>query len=335
MKSSPKDPSQNSLTTIIDHSLPWLALALLAVFPLIAEPLGLDYYLGFITRLLIVMMIVISLNFLAGYGGMVALGHAGFIGVGAYAMVALVQAGLQSVWLLWASAALATALAAALIGLVVLRTRGMYFLMITLAFAEMFYYVAVSLRVYGGDDGYILSAPLSFGAGLSSGNVHFLYGVVLVMFVLCFGFFNRMVDSSFGKAIVGSRDNETRMRMLGYPVRRLQWQAFIICGACAGLGGAMMMTQNGFISPTTLHWTHSAELLVIVALGGMGYKWGPIVGAALWELMVEFLPQLTEYWHWPMGVLVILIILFAPDGLCNVFSPLRRGKPAAPKATSP
>jgi len=309
----------------VGRSLPWLALALLIIFPFIAEPLGLDYYLGFVTRLLIVMMIVTSLNFLAGYGGMVALGHAGFIGVGAYAMVALVEAGLQSVWLLWAGAALATALAAALIGLVVLRTRGMYFLMITLAFAEMFYYVAVSLRVYGGDDGYILSAPLSFGAGLSGGNV--LYGVVLVMFLLCFAFFNRMVDSRFGKAIVGSRDNETRMRMLGYPVLRLQWQAFIICSACAGLGGAMMMTQNGFISPTTLHWTHSAELLVIVALGGMGYKWGPIAGAALWELMVEFLPQFTEYWHWPMGVLVIGIILFAPDGLCNVFNPSRSGKP--------
>jgi len=312
------------------RSLPWLALAFLLALPFVVGPLGLDYYLGFITRLLIVMMIVTSLNFLAGYGGMVALGHAGFIGVGAYAMVALLEAGLESVWLLWAGAVLVTALVAALIGLVVLRTRGMYFLMITLAFAEMFYYIAVSLRIYGGDDGYILSAPLQFGAGLfaanlSTSNAYVLYGVVLLMFVLSMGFFNRMVVSRFGKAIIGIRDNETRMRMLGYPVRRLQWQAFIICSACAGLGGAMMLTQNGFISPTTLHWTHSAELLVIVALGGMGYKWGPIIGAALWELMVEFLPQLTEYWHWPMGVLVILIILFAPEGLCNLFND---GRPA-------
>jgi len=300
--------------------MPCLCLLLVAAFPFIAGPLGLDYYTGFATRLLIVMMIVASLNFLAGYGGMVALGHAGFIGVGAYALVAMVEGlGLESAWLLWAGAAAATALVAGLIGLIVLRTRGMYFLMITLAFAEMFYYIAVSLRVVGGDDGYILAVPLQFGGGMSSADAHLLYGVVAGVCVLCFAFFTRMVDSRFGKAIQGIRDNETRMALLGYPTLRLQWQAFVICAACAGLGGAMLVTQNGFISPSTLHWTHSAELLVIVALGGMGYKWGPIVGAALWELMVEFLPQLTEYWHWPMGLLVILIILFAPEGLCNIF----------------
>lgn len=305
------------------RSSPWLSLLgvlLLAVFPFVAEPLGLDYYTGFVTRLLITMIIVTSLNFLAGYGGMVALGHAGFIGVGSYTMVAMVEAGIDSIWLLWSGAALFTAVIACLIGLVVLRTRGMYFLMITLAFAEMFYYIAVSLRMYGGDDGYILSTPLQLGLGLDPGDTTTLYIVVAVMFVLCLAFFNRMVDSRFGKALIGVRDNEVRMRALGYPTFRLQLQGFVICSAVAGLGGAMMMTQNGFVSPTTLQWTHSAELLVIVALGGMGYKWGAILGAGLWGLLTEFLPQLTEYWHWPMGVLIIAIILLSPNGLCALFS---------------
>ena len=266
------------------------------------------------------MIIVTSLNFLLGYGGMIALGHAGFIGIGSYAMVALVEAGISSVWLLWLGATVITAIGAALIGLVVLRTRGIYFLMSTLAFAEMVYYIAVSLRRYGGDDGYILSTPLSFGFGFDAADTHTLYAVVLVMFIVAFAFFNRMVDSRFGKAIMGIRDNPVRMQAMGYPTSKLQLQAFVIGSAVAGLGGAMMMTQNGFISPTTIHWTHSAELMVIVALGGMGYKWGAILGAGLWGVLKEFLPQLTEYWHWPMGLMVIIIILFAPNGLWALFS---------------
>lgn len=299
---------------------PLLLLAALIAFPFIAEPLGLDYYTGFVMRLMIAMMIATSLNFLAGYGGMIALGHAGFIGIGSYAMVALVEAGISSVWLLWLGATLISAIAALLIGLVVLRTRGMYFLMITLAFAEMVYYIAVSLRMYGGDDGYILATPLRFGFGLDSGDTHALYGVVLAVFVLSLLLFFGMIASRFGKAVIGIRDNETRMRALGYPTTRLRLQAFVICSAWAGLGGAMMMTQNGFISPTSIQWTHSAELLVVVALGGMGYRWGAVAGAGLWGVLVEFLPQLTEYWHWPLGVLVIAIILFAPHGLCALFS---------------
>ena len=300
--------------------VPLLGILLLAGFPWFSHFIGLDYYTGFVMRLMILMIIVTSLNFLLGYGGMIALGHAGFIGIGSYAMVALVEAGITSVWVLWLGATVITAIGAALIGLVVLRTRGIYFLMSTLAFAEMVYYIAVSLRRYGGDDGYILSTPLSFGFGFEAADTHTLYAVVLMVFILAFAFFNRMVDSRFGKAIMGIRDNHVRMQAMGYPTGKLQLQAFVIGSAVAGLGGAMMMTQNGFISPTTIHWTHSAELMVIVALGGMGYKWGAILGAGLWGVLKEFLPQLTEYWHWPMGLMVIIIILFAPNGLWALFS---------------
>lgn len=299
---------------------PMAGIILLACFPYFSLHFGLDYYTGFIIRLMILAIVVTSLNFLLGYGGMIALGHAGFIGIGSYAMVALVEAGIDSVWLLWLGATLVTVVAATLIGLVVLRTRGIYFLMSTLAFAEMVYYIAVSLRQYGGDDGYILALPLTFGLGLDAADANTLYMVVLAVFVLIFLFLNRTIDSRFGKAITGIRDNATRMQVLGYPTFKLQLQGFVIGSSIAGLAGAMMMTQNGFISPTTIHWTHSAELMVIVALGGMGYKWGAIVGAGVWGVLKEFLPQVTDYWHWPLGLMVIAIILYAPNGLWPLFA---------------
>lgn len=302
----------------------WLGIAVLAAFPWIAAQLGLDYYVSFVMRMLILALIVSSLNFLMGYGGMPALGHAGFIGVGSYTMVALVEAGVDSVAQLWLGAMLVTAIVAIPIGLIVLRTRGIYFLMITLAFAEMIYYIAVSLRMYGGDDGYILSTPLFFGMGYSAYDTNVMYWVVLVTTVIGLAALKHIIGSRFGQATIGIRDNEVRMQALGYPTFRLRLQTFVIAATVAGLGGAMMMTQNGFVSPTSIHWTHSAELMIIVALGGMGSKWGPIAGVVLWSVLKEFLPQITEYWHWPMGLLAIVLILLAPDGLSSLFGPNRQ-----------
>jgi len=306
-------------TPRLESHLTLLGILIRAAFPWLAERLGLDYYVGFVMRVIILALVVSSLNFLMGYGGLPALGHAGFIGVGSYTMVALVEAGVESVALLWLGAIAVSIIAAFFIGLIVLRTRGIYYLMITLAFAEMIYYIAVSLSMYGGDDGYILSAPVSLGLGYTPSDTGVLYRVVLAVVVLGLAFLKHITGSRFGQAVVGIRDNETRMQALGYPTFWLRLQTFVIASAIAGLGGAMMMTQNGFISLTTIHWTHSAELMVIVALGGMGSKWGPIVGVVLWSLLKEFLPQLTEYWHWPMGLLVIIIILVAPNGLSSLF----------------
>lgn len=299
--------------------------ALLAALPLLAPVLGLEYYIGFATRLLITMLIAASLNFLMGYGGMVALGHAGFAGVGAYTMVAMIEAGAQSAWLMWGGAALAAAAAALIIGAVSLRTRGVYFIMITLAFAQMLYYVAVSLRAYGGDDGYSLAERPLFGFGLDAGDDRVLYWAVLAVVALLFAFLHQLVDTRFGHAMTGIRDNENRMRALGSPAYLLKLQAFVLTAAIAGIGGAMMMTQNGFVSPSSMHWSQSAILIVIVVLGGLGHRWGGVLGAAVWVSLEELLRQLTEYWHWPLGALLIAIILFAPEGL----GPLLTGRRAA------
>ena len=301
--------------------LPWLVLLALAVFPLLAPAFGLEYYVGFVRRLLIVAIAASSLNFIVGYGGMAALGHAGFIGVGAYTVVALVDAGFSSAWLAWAAALVVAALAAALIGAVSLRTRGVYFIMITLAFAQMLYYLALSLRTWGGDDGYGLYSPLQLGFGFDASGDLF-YWVVLALAVLVFAAFSRVAHARYGHALRGIRDNETRMVALGYPVYGLKLAGFVAAGAVAGLAGGLLASHNAFVSPGMMHWTQSALLLVMVVLGGLGRRWGAPLGVALWLTLEEVLKMHTDYWHWPLGMLLLVVVFRAPQGLAAL---LERG----------
>ncbi|WP_307690252.1 branched-chain amino acid ABC transporter permease [Variovorax ginsengisoli] len=281
-----------------------------------------EFYIGFVRRVLIVALAAASLNFILGFGGMVALGHAGFIGVGAYTVVALSDAGFASAWLLWPAAAVVAGLVAALIGTVALRTRGVYFIMTTLAFAQMLYFVAVSLRNYGGDDGYTLPARPTLGLGIDLGNETHFYWLVLALVALLLAWMQRATRSRFGHALMGIRDNEVRMRALGYPVFRIQLAAFAIAGAIAGLAGALLAGGNGFISPGAMHWTQSATLVVMVVIGGLGRSWGGPVGAAVWLVLEEVLKQYTDHWHLPLGLLLIAVALWAPKGLAA----LSRGK---------
>lgn len=295
--------------------LPLALLGALALFPLVASALGLDFYIGFVRRVLVVALAAASLNFIMGFGGMVALGHAGFVGVGAYAVVMLSDAGVTSAWVVWAAAMALAALAALLIGAVSLRTRGVYFIMITLAFAQMLYFVFVSLRSYGGDDGYTLSMRPLLGLGLNGADESTLYWVVLALMALVLWWLDRATASRFGAALAGIRDNETRMRALGYPVYLLQLTAFGLAGAVAGLAGALLATGNSFVSPSMMHWTQSATLIVMVVIGGLGRRWGGPVGAAVWLTLEEVLKLNTDYWHMPLGALLIVTALYAPQGL--------------------
>ena len=294
---------------------PWVLLVVLAALPWIAAFAGAEYYVGFVRRILIFMLAVAGLNFILGYGGMVALGQAGFVGVGAYTLVAMSDAGFTSAWGMWIAATLVAALVSAVVGLVSLRTRGAYFIMITLAFAQMIYYVSVSIASYGGDDGYTLPQRPALGFGLDSANEPTLYWVVLAIVVVIFILLNRVTCSRFGHALVGARDNETRMLALGYPVFRIRLVAFTIAGAMAGLAGALLVTHNSFVSPTVIHWTSSATMIVMVLLGGVGRRWGGPLGAAVWIILEEVFRGMTDYWHWPLGVLLIFLVFFAPKGL--------------------
>ena len=298
---------------------PWLLLAAAALFPLLATALDQGFYIGFMRRVLIFALAATSLNFILGYGGMVALGHAGFIGVGAYTVVILVDAGQTSSLLLWPAAMLCAAFAAWVIGAISLRTKGVYFIMITLAFAQMLYFIFVSLRSYGGDDGYTLMSRPSLPFGLDAANETTLYWVVLVIVAVVLWLYKRATESRFGHALTGIRDNETRMRALGYPVYRLQVTAFVAAGAVAGLCGAMLASHNSFVSAGVMHWAQSATLIIMVVVGGTGSRWGGVIGAAVWLLLEEVLKMGTEYWHLPLGLLLIVIALYAPKGVTALF----------------
>ncbi|GKS95247.1 branched-chain amino acid ABC transporter permease [Acidovorax sp. SUPP2825] len=295
--------------------LPLALLAALAVFPLVASALGLDFYIGFVRRVLVVALAAASLNFIMGFGGIVALGHAGFMGVGAYTVVVLSDAGATSAWVVWGAAMVLAALAAALVGAISLRTQGVYFIMITLAFAQMLYFVFVSLRSYGGDDGYTLPMRPVLGLGLDAMHEPTLYWVVLALVALVLWWLDRATASRFGAALAGIRDNATRMRALGYPVYLLQLASFTLAGAVAGLAGALLATGNSFVSPAMMHWTQSATLIVMVVIGGLGRRWGGPLGAAVWLALEEALKLHTDYWHMPLGLLLIATALYAPRGL--------------------
>ncbi|MBB4226102.1 branched-chain amino acid transport system permease protein [Variovorax guangxiensis] len=305
--------------------VPWIVLAVLASLPLWAAATDQYYYLDFARRILIVVLATASLNLLVGYGGMVALGHAGFVGVGAYTVAAFVEAGVQSAWTLWALSGVCAGLVACLMGTVALRTRGVYFIMITLAFAQLLYYLAVSMRIYGGDDGYNLPFRPQVGPGLSLDDSATFFWLVLAFAAACFAGLQYLLGSRFGKALCGIRDNEARMTALGYPVFRLRLAAFTLAGAIAGLSGSLLIMHNGFISPSSIHWSQSSILLVMLVLGGVARPWGAAIGTTVWMVLEEVLRQSTEYWHWPLGALLILIVLAAPQGLAQLH---RRGKPA-------
>ncbi len=292
----------------------------LALFPYAAAALGLDFYVSVARRMLIYALAATSLNLILGYGGMVALGHAAFFGAGAYVVGILDASGIHAALLAWPAAAAVAALLALLVGAVSLRTRGVYFIMITLAFAQMVYYLFISLRQYGGEDGLNLSGySLLPGIDLADGTS--FYYLVLALFVLLMWLFGRLVDSRFGAALQGIRENESRMEALGYPVYRLKLTAFVLSGAAAGLAGALLANHNLFISPSLMHWTQSANLLVMVLVGGIGLRYGGVAGAMLMLALEEVLRMWTEYWHLPLGILLLCVVFGAPRGVAGLAGP--------------
>jgi branched-chain amino acid transport system permease protein len=309
--------------SVTGFALPLAILLLLAAMPWCLSALGLDYYLGFARRILIVALAAVSLDLLVGSAGLVALGHAGFMGVGAYALAVFFEAGVTSAWLLWLGAFVVAGAFSLVMGAVALRTRDVYFIMITLAFGQMLYYLAVTLRGYGGDDGYNLQQKPLLGFGLSTEHDTVFYWVVVAVVALGWLLVRWVTASPFGKVLVAARDNDARTTALGYPVYRTRLLAFTLAGAIAGLAGALMLTHNGFVSPANMHWSSSAILLVMLAVGGVGRTWGPLVGVSIWMIAEEWLRNATDYWHWPLGLLLIAVALVAPRGVTALRLALR------------
>ncbi|NMM26900.1 MAG: branched-chain amino acid ABC transporter permease [Glaciimonas sp.] len=299
-----------------------ILLVLLAAFPFAAEISGETFYIGVVSRLLIFALAATSLNLILGFGGMVSLGHAAYFGAGAYTVAILMQYGVLSAWISWPAAFLAGALLALIIGLISLRTKGVYFIMITLAFAQMIYYVFISLKAYGGDDGMNLPRRSTLGIDLASDTT--FYYVVLFIFVVAISLIHRLINSRFGRVLQAVRENKIRMEAIGYPVFRYKLVCFVIAGALASLAGALLANLTLMVSPNLMHWTQSASLMVMVILGGIGYFAAGIIGAVTMLLLEEILSSYTIHWQLALGLILLGVVLFLPRGLASLFERLKR-----------
>jgi branched-chain amino acid transport system permease protein len=301
-----------------------ILVGIVVAFPLAMHAMDQQFYVSFATRVLIYAMAAASLNLVLGYGGMVSFGHAAFFGAGAYIVGILSVEGVTSLWIAWPTAIAVAALAAFVIGAVSLRTRGVYFIMITLAFAQMMYYVFVSMKAYGGDDGLSLPARSTPGFGVSLSNDFVWYYLVLVLLMIILYLLHRLLRSRFGRVIEAIRENETRATAIGYPVYRYKLLCFVISGAIAGLAGALIANQTSYVGPALLHWVQSGTLMIMVILGGVGRFWGGPVGAVVLLALEEGFsgsPLLGEYalhWQLPVGVILLAVVLLAPQGIAGL-----------------
>jgi branched-chain amino acid transport system permease protein len=299
---------------------------LLALVPVFSHWLGQSFYVTLVSRMMIFALAATGLNLAMGYGAMVSFGHALYIGVGAYAVGVLSFHGIGNGWVHLAVALGAGTLLATGVGAVCLRAKGVGFIMITLAFAQMFYFLAISLKHYGGDDGFSLPARSHFGAGLDLDDNVVLYYLILALLLAVLFLFHRLVHARFGMVLRGCRANERRMRALGFPAAPVQLAAYVISALVCVLAGVLLANMTRYVSPAYMHWTLSGDLVVIVVLGGLGTLVGPVGGAVLWLALEEAFSSFHTGWpaldalvrtHWLglLGVLAVVVALKLKDGL--------------------
>jgi len=314
---------------------------LLAAVPVYAAVTANTFLVTLFTRVIILGMAATSLNLILGYGGMVSFGHAVYLGIGGYAVGILAFEGATSGFVQWPLAILVSALFALVVGALSLRTRGVYFIMITLAFAQLVYYFGVGLDRYGADDGLSIRVRSQFAGLLNLSDRTQFYYLCLALLVVTIYLIARLVNSRFGMVIQGARSNDRRMRAIGFATFRYRLTAFVIAGAICGLAGALLANHTGFISPATMHWTRSGDLIVMVVLGGMGSSFGPLIGAVALLSLEEALPvlirvaasplfgdaalRMAEYWQIVLGPLFLLVVLFARGGIDGLLAGARRG----------
>ena len=291
-----------------------LVLVLLASLPLLTALFDQRYLLSVGTRVVIWAIAATSLNMILGYGGLVSFGHAAFFGIGGYVVGILSANGIQDGWLQWPLALAVAILWAALIGALSLRTRGVYFIMITLAFAQMVYYVAIGLERYGGDDGLTIRTRSTFGI-VDLNNKTLFYYLCFAILIASIYLISRLVNSRFGLVIQGVRSNERRMRAVGFGVFRYKLVCFVIAGALCGLAGALLANHTNFISPAMMFWTRSGDLMVMVVLGGLATPFGPLIGTVTFLLLEEALSRVTEYPGLFLGPALLLVAIYLHGGI--------------------
>jgi branched-chain amino acid transport system permease protein len=306
----------------------WILAALftlLAAVPPLAAWLNEPFYVDLLRRVMIFALAAVSLNLILGYGGMVSFGHAAYLGIGAYAVGVLAHHGIHSGWLQWTLAIGASALVALAIGAVSVRTSGIYFIMITLAFTQMLYYLSISIAEYGGDDGMRLKLRSEFDF-INLNNETAFYYLVLVVLALSVWLVQRLVSSRFGRVIQAARSNEARTLAIGFSPYPYRLAAFTIAGAMCGLAGALYANHTTYITPDFMSWQKSGELMFMVILGGIATSAGPLLGAAALLLLEDLLQgwsllpkeAVRDHWQLYLGIILVLVVIFARRGLAGL-----------------
>jgi len=317
--SQPVRPAMNfSFRRLLRLALGGALIVFLFAIPIYAWAMDDQYLLTLFGRILAFALCALGLNLALGYGGMVSLGHAMYIGLGAYSVGILSTLGYTSGWLHLATTLVVTAVIAAPIGWIALRTRGIAFIMITLAFAQLFYYVFVSLKAFGGDDGISLQSLSDFG--VLTGNKTAIYVSLSVTLGLSLWLIHRIVNSRFGLVLRASQVNERRVNALGTRSLPYRLAAYVISAEMCALGGYFLANLTGFVSPSLMSWMVSGELIVMVLLGGAGTVFGPIVGAVSLLLVEEGLKVMTEHWPLVLGPIIVLIVIFLRKGIWGLLA---------------
>jgi branched-chain amino acid transport system permease protein len=298
-----------------------ILLLALAGVPLYAGIVGDPFAVTLITRILVFAIAALSLNLILGYGGLVSFGHALFLGLGVYSAAILSFHGIDNGWLQLLVTLVACSVVGLLTGCIALRTSGISFIMITLAFAQMFYFLFVSLSQYGGDDGLRLAAGSNFG-GLVLTDPLTLYFVSFVLLCLSLYGCHRLIHSRFGMVVRASKSNERRMKALGFPTFRYRLAVYVLSAALCGVAGLLYGNLTQFGSPSYMSWNTSGELIVMVMLGGMGTLFGPLFGSVAMILTEEWLKSLTEHWMIIFGPLIVIVIITSRLGVVGMLQKL-------------
>lgn len=311
-----------------------LLLGMFLFVPAIAMLVDEPFYITLATKVAILALAGVGLNLALGLGGLVSFGHASFFGIGGYSMGILASHaqtytpllespilvnGTQLMPLIWLVAMLASAVAALLIGILSLRTSGVYFIMITLAFGQMFYYFMISWPAYGGEDGLSIYVRNGF-PGMNTLDPIQFFAITFVILLLVLWFCSKLRQSAFGLALIAARQSSVRVEASGIDTYRIRLTAFVISGAITGLAGALFADLNRFVSPAMFSWQTSGEIMVFVILGGVGRLYGPLAGALIFITLEHALGGVSDYWHIYLGGLLLAIVLFARGGAMGLLA---------------
>jgi len=302
--------------------------AFLALAPPLANLLEQPFYIDLLRRVMIFAIAALSLNLILGYGGMVSFGHAAYLGIGGYAVAILSFYGVNNGFIQLAVAIGGSVLVALVIGSVSIRTSGIFFIMITLAFTQMLYFLGISLDQYGGDDGMRLAVRSDFGGLIDLGNATAFYYLVLVVMVVFMYLIHRIVHSRFGMVIRAAKSNEARTRAIGFSPYLYRLAAFVIAGAMCGVAGLLLVNHTAYLTPDFMHWTRSGEIMFMVILGGIGTSVGPVLGALVLLLLEDSLSGMSgfvgQHWQLFIGIFLVLVVLFAKRGLAGLLPGAQR-----------